>query len=137
MVTRVESWDTQSQVPYDDSFLSGFRAERYNIGLEPAFEWAKGIMARMIDQDVRQDIGGDEQQVHSIDTQYDAITFKHVLVPIWVGAYKFKNKTYRFLINGRSGQIFGEAPISPWKVALVVLAVLLVIGLIAFFSQKN
>lgn len=137
MVTRVESWDTQSLVPYDDSFLSGFRAERYNIGLEAAFEWAKNIMRGIIEQDVRHDIGGDEQQVHSIDTQYDAVTFKHVLVPIWVGAYKFRDKSYRFLINGRSGQIFGEAPISPWKVALLVLLGLIVIGLIAYFSQKK
>jgi DNA-directed RNA polymerase subunit RPC12/RpoP len=137
MVTRVDSWDTKSLVPYDDSYLSGFRAERYNVGLEEGFEWAKQVMARAIEQDIRYDIGGDEQQISSVDTQYDALTFKHVLVPIWIGAYKFRDKSYRFLINGRSGQIFGEAPISPWKVALVVLLGLIVIGVIVYFSQRK
>lgn len=136
-VVGVQSWDVQNLVDFRDEYLSGFKTERYNIGLEPGFDLAKGIMRIQIEQDVRYDIGGDEQQIHSLDTQYDAITFKHILVPIWLGAYKFKGKTYQFLINGRTGQISGEAPISPWKVAIAVILGIIVVGTIIYFMNKS
>ncbi len=136
-VMAVDTWDTTNLVNYDDQFLSGFKSERYSVGLEPGFDWGKEIMSKVIYQDVRWDIGGDEQQVHSVDTQWDAITFKHILVPIWVGAYKFKDKTYRFVINGRTGEISGDAPISVWKVLMLVILGLIVVGAIVYFSQKK
>lgn len=133
---RLQKWDLQNLVPYQDDFLSGFRTERYHVGLEDGFHRAQEIMTNVIRGDVRVDIGGDEQQITSLNTQWDAITFKHILVPIWIGAYRFKGKSYGFMINGRTGEISGDAPISPWKVALIVLAVLAVIAVIVLISGR-
>lgn len=134
---RLQNWDLPNLVAFQDDFLSGFRTERYHVGLEEGFGTAQGIMTDVIRGDVRSDIGGDEQQISSLDTQWDKITFKHILVPIWIGAYKFKDKSYGFMINGRTGEISGDAPISPWKVALIVLAVLAVIVVIVLVSGKK
>lgn len=41
---------------------------------------------------VRQDIGGDEQRIASIQTEYAAVTFLHLLLPVWMGAYRFRIK---------------------------------------------
>jgi hypothetical protein len=136
-IRAIEDWDMQSLVPYQDEYLSGFLAERYNIGLEPGFDIAKGIMKRVIEQDIRYDIGGDEQQIHSMDTQYDNITFKHTLLPIYVGAYKYRGKTYQFLINARTGKISGDAPISVWKVLLAILIGLSILALIFYFTGEQ
>lgn len=136
-IRAIEEWDMQSLVPYQDEYLSGFLAERYNIGLEPGFDIAKGIMKRVIEQDIRYDIGGDEQQIHSMDTQYDNITFKHTLLPIYVGAYKYRGKTYQFLINARTGKISGDAPISVWKVLLAILIGLSILALIFYFTGEQ
>lgn len=136
-VLRVETWDMGNLVPYRDEYLSGFQSERYNVGLEEGFVNAQGIMRGVIERDVCNDIGGDEQRITDLKTQYDAITFKHCLVPVWLGAYKFKDKTYRFIINGRTGDISGDAPVSAWKVAFAVLLGLIALGLILFLTNKN
>jgi hypothetical protein len=72
-------------------------------------------------QDVRRDIGGDEQRVHDIDTDWSDETFKHILLPVWMAAYKYNGKSYRFLVNGQTGEVQGERPWSIWKIAFAVI----------------
>ncbi|MBC8065670.1 MAG: hypothetical protein H7Y17_12640 [Chlorobia bacterium] len=132
----MQNWDLPSLVGYQDEYLSGFRTVRYKTGLEEGFSAAQGMMQPTIDQTIRYDIGGDEQQISDKKTQYDDITFKHILLPVWLGAYKFRDKTYSFLVNARNGEVKGHAPISPWKVAGLVILGLLIIGAIIYFSKK-
>jgi DNA-directed RNA polymerase subunit RPC12/RpoP len=127
---RLAPWDMQSLAPYNESYLAGFRAERYQVGLEAGFERAREVMAPQIVQDCKANIGGDHQRVHSVNTSYGAITYKHILLPIWLAAYQFRGKTFRFVINGRSGAVQGERPYSPAKIALAVGGVILAIIII-------
>lgn len=121
-------WDLAALQPYAPEFLAGFQAEGYTVPLAQADLTAKAQMARVIESDVRRDIGGDEQRVSSVDTNYSEETFKHILLPIWMAAYKYNGKSYRFLVNGQTGEVQGERPWSIWKigfaVALVAVAVL-------------
>ncbi len=128
-------WDLTQLTPYAADYLAGFTAEGYTIGLEEA--WARGqeVMAGVIHQDVRADIGGDEQRVSSIDTEYSAETFKHILLPVWMAAYKYNGKTYRFVVNGQTGKVQGERPYSAWKIAFAVLVALILAGAAAYFSK--
>ncbi|MBF0422823.1 MAG: hypothetical protein HQL73_07510 [Magnetococcales bacterium] len=125
---RLEPWDLGNLVGYDSSYVSGFRAQSYHVGLEEGFAIAKGKMAPVIDDLVRRDIGGDEQRVDAISTHYSATTFKHILLPIWLSTYRFGNKTYPFLINGRTGEVQGERPYSWIKITLAILSVAAVLG---------
>ncbi len=127
-VVKLEPWDTENLVPFDEKFLSGFKAESYQVDLQQGFEEAKEIMDVTIRQLIHQDIGGDEQRIHSTDTKYSRITFKHVLFPLFISAYQFRNKIYRFLVNARTGEVQGERPYSFWKIFFFVLAILAVIA---------
>lgn len=133
----LEPWDIKSLVPYRDEYLSGFVAESYQVGLPEGFEIAKGIMAGHIQMTIRRDIGGDHQRIHSVDTRYFDVTFKHALLPVWISAYRFHDKTYRFLVNARTGEVQGERPYSYWKIAFAVLAVLTVIVAVMMFAQRQ
>lgn len=118
----LEPWDLAALEPYRPQFLAGFRAEGYAIELEEGFVEARAHMDRVILRDVKFDIGGDRQRVQHVDTTLSDVTFKHILLPVWLAAYKYRGKTYRFVVNGRSGRVRGERPWSTWKIALAVLA---------------
>jgi DNA-directed RNA polymerase subunit RPC12/RpoP/preprotein translocase subunit Sss1 len=124
----LDPWDLENLVEYNDDYLSGFRAESYQVDLAEGFEQAKEVMDDGIRVSVRADIGGDEQRIHSIKTKYEDITFKHILLPIWISAYRFKQKVYRFLVNARTAEVQGERPWSIIKIAMAVLAAAGVIG---------
>ncbi len=121
-------WDLGQLEPYRPDFLSGFQAEGYTIGLAEGRAIGHQVMSEVIADDVRRAIGGDEQRIHRIDTDYSAETFKHVLLPVWMAAYKYGGKTYRFVVNGQTGKVQGERPWSVWKIALAVALAAVLIG---------
>ena len=116
-------WDLTAIQPYNPDFLAGFQAEGYTVTLAEGASTSKEIMAGVIAQDVRRDIGGDEQRIDSINTRYSDETFKHILLPVWTAAYKYGGRSFRFLINGQTGEVQGERPYSAWKIAFAVLVV--------------
>lgn len=135
-VDELEPWDLPSLTPYEDAYLSGFQSESYSIDLRAGFNIAKDKMQPAIDQKIRWDIGGDHQRIHSKNTQYSAITFKYILLPVWISAYRFKDKNFQFLINARTGEVQGERPWSWIKITLAVLAGIALIGTIYYFANQ-
>ncbi len=123
----LEPWDLMEIRPYDPAFLSGYKAQRYQVDLGQGFERAKQVCAGTIESDVRNDIGGDEQRIHNIVTHYSGITFKHLLLPVYAGAYRFNQKIFQIVVNGRTGEIHGDRPYSLWKIALFVIAILFIL----------
>lgn len=119
-------WDLARLVPYSPDYLAGFQAEGYTVLLPEGHAEARARMAQIIEQDVRRDIGGDEQRVSSVDTDWKDETFKHVLLPVWTAAYKYSGKSYRFMVNGQTGEVQGERPYSWWKIGFAVLFVAVV-----------
>ncbi|MBD2104405.1 primosomal protein N' (replication factor Y) - superfamily II helicase [Leptolyngbya sp. FACHB-261] len=123
----LEPWDLSALCPYQPSYLAGFKAQRYQVKLDEGFEVAKQWMTSVIHQDVCRNIGGDEQRVHHIATTHRNTTFKHILLPIWISAYRFNNQQYQVLVNARTGEVLGDRPYSAWKIlsfALLCTAVL-------------
>lgn len=125
-------WDLSALEPYRPEFLAGFRAEGYTVDLEDGFKEARAHMDRVITRDVKFDIGGDRQRVHDVDTTISAVTFKHILLPVWVAAYKYRGETYRFVVNGRTGRVQGERPYSAIKIAIAVVIAALIAGAIGY-----
>jgi hypothetical protein len=116
--------------PNQNEYLSGFRTESYQVGLPAGFQQACGIMDEKIRGLVMRDIGGDTQRIHSVRTSHADVTFNHILLPVWISAYRYDRKVYRFLVNARTGEVQGERPWSWVKITLVILAVLGLIGVI-------
>ncbi|PWE33757.1 primosomal protein N' (replication factor Y) - superfamily II helicase [Maritimibacter sp. 55A14] len=130
-------WDLSGLEPYTPAYLAGFRAESYTVTLEDGFAQARAVMDRTIERDVKFDIGGDRQRVHAIDTEIADVTFKHILLPVWLAAYKFRGKTYRFVVNGQTGKVSGERPWSAWKIALAVTLGLIAAAVAGYFAAQG
>lgn len=130
-------WDLGQLTPYAESYLAGFTAEGYTIGLEEGWARAQVEMAQVIEGDVRRDIGGDEQRITTLDTEYSAETFKHILLPVWMAAYKYNDRSFRFVVNGQTGKVQGERPWSAWKIAFAVALAAAVVGVFVYLKQTG
>lgn len=120
----LEPWDLGSVAPYSDEYLSGFVAESYQVDLPQGFEAAKEMMVAPIRQTIEHDIGGDHQSIDTVRTRYYDVTFKHLLLPVWLSAYRFNNRTFRFMVNARTCEVQGERPYSTLKIILLVMLIL-------------
>lgn len=135
-LNNLTPWDTENLEPYQDEYLAGFKAECYQVDLVDGFDLAKQIMDGPIREHIRRDIGGDEQRIHRLNTRYSEIRFKHILLPVWISAYLYKGKSYRFLVNARSGEVQGERPWSYAKIGLSVLAVSVLLAGVAWWLSQ-
>jgi len=121
-VNALGPWDLSALEPYQPEFVAGFISESYSVDLDEGFSEARVLMDNIIARDVKFDIGGDRQRIHDISTELSDVTYKHILLPVWVAAYRHRGKAYNFLVNGRTGQVQGERPYSRPKIIMAVIA---------------
>jgi DNA-directed RNA polymerase subunit RPC12/RpoP len=138
-VQQLSPWELKALLDFRAEYLSGFKTERYAVDLADGFEHARAIMDAEIRRLCERDIGGNHQQLMTVDTQHVGVTFKHILLPVWLGSYRYQNKSYRVLINARTGRATGTRPYSWVKIVAfivaIVLALLLVFLIIRGFSR--
>ena len=138
LVEALKPWDLDGMRPFTPDYLTGFAGELYQLPVDAGFAQAQAVMREVITGDVRADIGGDQQMIERMEVAHDATTFKHVLLPVWVAAFTFVGRPFRFVVNGRTGEVHGERPWSAWKIAgAAVLAVVLLLLLALLFSQAE
>ena len=124
---NLEPWNLKDLVPYDEKFLTGFKTETYSVDLKAGFQDAQQKMQSTIDKTIKKDIGGDRQEITTKNIQYNDITYKHILLPVWMSTYRYNGKAYRFIINGQSGKVTGERPYSAMKIAALIISIVAII----------
>lgn len=127
LLQRLEPWPLHKCQPYSPHLLAGFFARTYDVSLEQGFARGRERMEAAIQADIQREIGGDEQRILWQKTAFRTITFKHVLLPVWLLAYRYQGKVYRVTINAATGEVQGERPWSWVKILVFVSIVLLVL----------
>ena len=131
----LEPWDIETCLrPYHPSYLAGFEAQRPQVSLEDGFETAKEEMKHDIRCDVRRHIGGDTQKIHQIETEHHNITFKLILLPVWLSSYRYRHQQYQVTVNARTGEVQGECPYCYWKVGGAIMSAIIAIAIVSILS---
>ncbi len=131
LISDLEPWDLGALTAFDPAYLSGFMAERAVLDLEEGFEAAKQKMISPIQSEIRSDIGGDTQKIDSYSISHSNVTFKLFLLPLWISSFRYDDKVYRFVVNARTGEAAGERPYSKLKIAMAILAgILLIVAIV-------
>ncbi|MDO9538323.1 MAG: hypothetical protein Q7J68_08405 [Thermoplasmata archaeon] len=133
LVLKIYPFHLQQLVPYKPEFLSGFMAEEYGVDLQQGWGTAQNIVNVSEREKCGRDVPGDTYRFLRVQTNFNNITYKHILLPVWIAVYEYKAKTYHFLVNGQTGEVQGFKPISWAKVALFVGAVAAVVTGLAYF----
>ncbi len=137
LIQSLEPWPLAQAQPFTLQFLTGYFARTYDVALEVGFQRGKQRMDSAIQSEVVRRIGGDEQRVSSQKTAYNDITFKHLLLPVWLLAYRYKQKAYRVTVNAATGEVQGERPYSWVKITLFVLMWVAIAAALFFFFQSR
>ena len=104
-------------------------AYRYDYEISSCWGLAKST----IDSRVRSNILGgyvyDKVAYLNVATRHDKVTYKYVMLPVYVGNFNYAKKSYNFFINGNTGKVWGKTPKSFWKILLtVVIPIGVVVG---------
>jgi hypothetical protein len=132
LTKKIEPFNTKAIVPYADGLLAGFEAEEYSVDPRSGWQQANQIMLSAERQECSRMLDGDTQRFLQVSTQLSKATFKHLLLPVYIASYQYGGKPWRFLVNGQTGEVQGEAPID-WKKVLLVAGV--IVGAVVLLAK--
>jgi hypothetical protein len=136
LLKKIEPFAITEVQGYDTAYLSGFVVEHYQIVLVDAAARSQEQMTAQLRQMASARVPGDTQRNLQIHPEFSGRTFKHVLVPVWVLSFNYRATLYQVLVNGYSGQIAGDYPLSWWKVFFLSVVILIVVLIVVAVSQE-
>jgi hypothetical protein len=116
-------FNTEALVPYSADFLAGYTAEVYQITLEEASLFARQrVLQAARTQEEVDSLSGKRYRDFVMNSAGMTVdSFKLVLLPLWQGTYRYKEKTFPLAMNGQSGTVAGRVPRSRWQQFLAKL----------------
>jgi ribosomal protein S27E len=137
LLRKVEPFPTTADLkPYDPAYVRGWTVERYQVDLRQAAETSHAQMDAALQQLCAREVPGDTHRNLEVQAVYQDRTFKHILVPVWLASYTYGRKAFQVVINGYTGKMAGEHPLSWIKITLAVLAVILLVLLVIYAGEK-
>ncbi len=132
---KLSPFDTNASKEYSSEYLHGYSAQGNEKSGEQCWEEAKGMICEAVKQRILSQYDYDVVDYLTPQTSCSDVTFKYVLLPLYVGHCNFKQKLYNFFVNGKNGNVTGKTPVSALKVTIAVLLGVLIIG--GFFFLCN
>lgn len=126
----LEPFDLRQLTRFAPALVSGWVAEEPSLTVEASRARAhEELLARRTAR-LERFLPGDSHRSLEHETQVSWETLDVCLLPVWVLAVRYAPdaEPLRVLVNGQTGEVHGEAPVSVWKVLLAVLVVLVALG---------
>ena len=138
ILKAIEPFDTENNKSYKPEYIAGFVAERYSVGLKDAWNIAipsiKSKLQRHISDNIRHEHRADHVRNLRLGTDFSNITYKYLLLPVWVSNFKYNDQVYQFMVNGQTGKVYGKTPISVPKVIITVVAIIVIIAILYYLG---
>jgi DNA-directed RNA polymerase subunit RPC12/RpoP len=132
---KLEPFPTHEMVPYAPDYLSGFTAEEYGTPLDQAWARARARMQATLYAACRHEVPGDLCRNLEVQTSYSKLGYKSGLLPVWIAAYEYNGRAFRYAVNGATGKAAGNAPWSAVKIVLAIGGVLLLLMLLHWLGH--
>lgn len=140
LLDKILPYNTNGAKPYDPQFLAGFVSERYSVGLKDGWVRGQAVIRGLLTEEVECEVlekhHADEVRAVNLTTLYQNIKHKYLMLPIWTANFSYKEKIYRFMVNGETGKVGGKFPLSPIRVAIAVLLVAALAWFIFQFCEE-
>lgn len=140
LLERVRPYDLKKLIHYEPEFLSGFASEKPAVDVQTGWKNAQEVIDGEMTELAREDIlsHADEARVERVRTENSNVKYKLTLLPMYLSAFRFKNKSYHVLVNGQTCRVGGQAPVSPLRVLVAVaLGIALIAALYMLFANGD
>ena len=105
----IKNYDLREIKPYDPRYLSNWSAETYEIALSDAALEARSRAYKAEQKKAKRSMYY-LKNFRSSSENLAIISYKFLLLPLWMTSYAYEGKEYRILIDGQNGALYGELP---------------------------
>lgn len=112
----IEPYNYEAIEKFKASYMAGFDGEVYNYSYQDMEPRAKDKAAKYADMLVMQTINGyNNVRPERKALNLNPVGVNYALLPVWRYVYEYQGSFYEFYINGQTGKIVGEPPMSKMK----------------------
>lgn len=113
IMDSIEPFDYSEIKEFTPAYLSGFLAEKYDVDSKTAYKRAEERVNNALRDYMKYTIGG----YSSVNLTFEQIdkdlkNTQYVLFPVWMLNIKYKDKYHMFAMNGQTGKMVGNVPVS-------------------------
>ena len=111
-----EPFDYNEAVEFNPAYLSGYFADKYDVSADDSIERANKRIKRSVERAFEKTIGGyvnaaaDTSSVRASNRK-----IRYSLLPVWMLNIKYEGQMYKYVINGQTGKVVGDYPVSKSK----------------------
>lgn len=127
---RVKPFRLVALKRYQPYFLAGWLSEQYSIERDDALTICQQEFHRQEEQNIGAFLPGDTSKSLAVETEFSDVNSDLILLPVYLLAYRYGENIFRFLVNGQTGQVAGDKPLSKWRIGGAVATALIVVVLI-------
>ncbi len=131
-VRAIDPWDLGRGVPYAPDVLDGRPAEAFGVTRRRARSLGADALEAAEEVAAAGEVPGTRSRNLKVNVLVTDLRAVPVLLPVWIVAYRYRDQTHRYLVNGQTGAAKGTAPWSGWKVLALLLGLTLAAAAIVF-----
>ena len=129
LMESIEPYDFSEAKEFNIAYLAGIAADRYDVDKEVTFNRATQRCREGTIQAFRDDVHGySNVTLEDSNIQLSNTKASYALYPVWLLNSKWKEKNYLFAVNGQTGKVAGDLPVSAGKFILFWTLFFLLIG---------
>ncbi len=133
LMESIEPFDMSEAVDFQTAFLSGFFADKYDVGAEESIPRATERIRTSTAEVFRNTVVGyDSVTAQTTNIQLTDSKVRYALLPVWLLNTTWNNEKYLFAMNGQTGKFVGNLPADKKKTFGLLGLYTGVIGAIAF-----
>lgn len=133
IMDSIEPFDYTELQEFDYSYLSGFLSEKYDVSVDEALSRAQNRIENTSKEKLQNTVlGYTKSSINTFNAELLNLSNEYVLLPVWLLNTKYKDKFYTFAMNGQTGKLIGNIPVSIKKMILKGLFIFLSLNIIIF-----
>jgi DNA-directed RNA polymerase subunit RPC12/RpoP len=114
LMESIEPFDYSQAVDFGTAYLSGFFADKYDVDDAKSAPRAATRARNTLESMLGETAGGYTTMAkESAAIDLDQTGCRYALLPVWVLSTKWRDKYYLFAMNGQTGKLVGNLPVSP------------------------
>jgi predicted RNA-binding Zn-ribbon protein involved in translation (DUF1610 family) len=121
---KVEPFNLGELVTYDPGYLAGWQAKLYDVQLPQAWEIAKEEIHELTKRACHDDTGSSHVRNMRMTVDFGDERWRYILLPVYLASYPFGERTFQVMVNGQTGWVAGQKPVSWLRVWLAIAALL-------------
>ena len=138
IISYIEPYDYNKKIKFENLYLKEYKLYDADMIKDKIIESVKNKAKKIFAEEMRKDI----KEYNDVDYLDNFVNFHNsnkitILVPIYVLNINYKNKNYKYVINGQTGIFYGDIKVNKNRIFIIGLLLFVIVFIVLLLLNIN